>query len=77
MKRMFVAVNQNVMLERLKTKDDTIMGRVLTSGENSFKFNDVVLYKMKDCDQIHLQNEQVVDIVWSFKICCKLIETKS
>ena len=77
MSKVFVATGENVLIERGKNKNDTVMGRVISSGDPNFVFGDIVLYKDRDCDNIIIQNGLKADIIWSQKIRCKMIEKET
>lgn len=72
--KMFVAVGQNVMFQKMEIIDDTIMGRVISSGVPNFYYGDVILCKLRDVEDIIIHDGKSAVVVWSQKIKCKMID---
>lgn len=73
-KKLFIATGQNVLVERVKQNEDTVMGMVISSGDSRFKYGDIVLYKNDDSERIILQEKKAAEVIWSQKIKCVMIE---
>lgn len=73
-KQMFCAYGDNVMIEKISETGNTAKGKVLHSNTHDLKYGDIVLYQAAEWNEINLNEDTIVDIIWRPKIRCILKE---
>ena len=69
-KPVFISYGDNCMIEKLKERGNTIMGKVLHCSRSDLNFGDIVLYDEYDSNQMDIGNDKKADVVWCAKIRC-------
>lgn len=70
--QLFVAYGDNVIIEKLEVIGNTAKGRVIHSNFHDLKHGAIVLYGDSEYNEIYLDKDTKVDVIWRPKIRCIL-----